>query len=98
MRRPFRSRGESQRVAPNSVRCDAAVSLLLLTTPTGDFVFAWTYRHRLLSQLQLGLYQCFSFKEFSRLGAIRTTGPFQNAEAGASFQYAPAGYRIASSQ
>src|SRR5258705_12829602 len=38
--------------------------------------------------------QCRSFKEFSRLGTIRTTGPFQNTEAGASFQCLPAGYRI----
>jgi len=42
--------------------------------------------------------QCTSFKEFSRLGTMRTTGPFQNTEAGASCQCAPAGNKIASSQ
>jgi hypothetical protein len=40
-------------------------------------------------------YQCTSFKEFSRLEMIRTTGPFQNIEAVASFQCVPAGYRMA---
>jgi hypothetical protein len=39
-----------------------------------------------------------SLSEFSRLGMMRTTGPFQNKEAGASFQCVPAGYKIASSQ
>ena len=41
-------------------------------------------------------YQGTSFKEFSRLGMIRTTGPFQNTEAGASFQCMPAGYHLVS--
>jgi hypothetical protein len=39
-----------------------------------------------------------SFSAFSRPGTMRTTGPFQNKEAGASFQCAPTGYKIASSQ
>ena len=39
-----------------------------------------------------------SLSEFSRPGTMRTTGPFQNKEAGVFFQCVPAGYKIASSQ
>jgi hypothetical protein len=45
--------------------------------------------HAHLSSLATGGNHCTSIKELSRLGRMRTTGPFQNTEDGASFQSAP---------